>query len=109
MGQGGGMTSYCGDPGGLGRQSYMLPHVVLKLWVGSSAYPEWPGSWPKVLWSVWKEMQGPSYRLGNQWPSFSAEPQLVGPPVFCYLVCSADVENQPQRPHFTDKDAKVVK
>lgn len=57
----------CRGPGWPGtRQSYVLPHVVLKLWVGPSAHPVWPGFLAQGFCGpVWKEMQGPSYGLGG--------------------------------------------
>lgn len=48
--------------------------------------------WPKGFVVQWKEMQGPSYRLGESMAQLSAEPQPVGPPVFCDPGLPADVE-----------------
>ena len=52
---------------------------------------------PRVLWSSVERNAGTQlWAWGINGPASQPEPQPVGPPAFCYLVCSAAVENQPQ-------------
>lgn len=76
----------------------MLPHVVLKLCAGPLHTLCGPGSSPKgFVVQRAKKCRDHVTGLGEQCPSTSQpEPQLVGPPVFCYLVCTVAVENQSQ-------------